>query len=175
MTRHLFIINGKSGSGKDEFVKYLFEALGPYWHRANISSITPVYEKLQEMGISMMPKTPETRQLAADMKKVLNGYNRWADLLAMNAVQKAYNDGADSIYHTIVFLHVRESVSIDHIVHRMPFNWKVSTLWVERPDVPTVANDEAYNDQLYDFLITNGGTLEELKAQAVEFAKKFED
>ncbi|QIG70524.1 hypothetical protein PP744_gp061 [Rhizobium phage RHph_N38] len=172
MTKHLIIINGRSGAGKDSFVKAVFSALSSLdWVTANISSVQPIKDIIHKLGIEDPDKGEDYRNLIVDIKVALNKYNRYADKLAIQEVRDLGFNGANHL----VFLHVRESRSIEFIKLTAPFNWKVSTLWVERLDAPAQANDESYDPDFYDFMITNSGSLDELKAQAIEFAKKFED
>lgn len=170
--KHLIIINGKSGAGKDTFVQAVAAAIDPVmWDIYNLSSVQPIKDILEEIGVDNPNKDEDWRNLVVDMKVALNRYHRYADKIAIDAVKSRMS----LTNNTIVFLHVRESVSIDYIKKHSPFNWKVSTMWLERSNTPAVANDESYSPEVYDFRITNDGTLEELKAQAVEFAGKFSE
>lgn len=172
--KHLIILNGRSTAGKDTFVKLVTEALydlsGNNWEFANISSVQPIKDIINQIGLDDADKGLEWRQLVVDMKVALNKVRRYADELAVRMVREELNKASEN---AVVFLHVREPESICQIMTRVPFNWKVTTIWIERFNVPSQANDSTSKDFLYNYIITNDGSLEEFKTQAIEFAKKF--
>lgn len=172
MTKHLIIINGRSRAGKDTFANSVIDSLDlVQWGGYNLSSVKPFKDLLENQGIVDNGKGEDWRNLIVELKAAYNRYRRSADKMALNMVREVMSAGSNFV----VFLHVRETTSIEFIKENAPFNWKVSTLWIERPQTSAQANDESYIPEIYDFLYTNSGSEDEWKTQAVEFAKKFSE
>ncbi|QXV74736.1 deoxynucleoside monophosphate kinase [Rhizobium phage RHEph22] len=172
--RNVIIINGYPQSGKDTFANEVIDYLTNYdWSGANISSIKPVWEMLKAQGIPMDNKTPAERALAAEVKAALNRYNRFADRMACFTVVDSLAQN-----NSITFLHIREPDSIAYCRRTLAIynNLEVKTLFIDRPGAnKRMGNpvDEGVENYIYDFRITNSGSLNDFKAQAIEFAKKF--
>ncbi|QIG76584.1 hypothetical protein EVC27_059 [Rhizobium phage RHph_I1_6] len=177
--RYVVIINGYPQSGKDTFANMVLEHLRIYdlWG-SNISSIKPVWDMLKAQGIPMDNKGPKERALAAETKGALNRYNRFADRMACSEVVGSFPPEIGWVFkHGVTFLHIREPESIVFCKELLSQNnTTVKTLFIDRPDAnKNMGNpvDEGVENYVYDFRITNGGSLDDFKAQAIEFAKKF--
>ncbi|QIG67767.1 hypothetical protein PP747_gp066 [Rhizobium phage RHph_Y38] len=177
--RNVVIINGYPQSGKDTFANTVLEHLFLYDFRGtNISSIKPVWDMLKEQGIPMDNKGPKERALAAEVKGALNRYNRYADRMACSKVLESFPPDTGWVFkHGVTFLHIREPESIAFSKQVLSTNNAVvHTMFIDRPDANrNMGNpvDEGVENFVYDFRITNSGSLDDFKAQAIEFAKKF--
>ncbi|QIG68801.1 hypothetical protein EVB68_064 [Rhizobium phage RHph_Y2_6] len=177
--RNVIIINGYPQSGKDTFANMVLEYLITYglWG-SNISSIKPVWDMLKDQGIPMDNKGPEERALAAEVKGALNRYKRYADRMTCSKILDSFPENTAWVFkHGVTFLHIREPESIAFCKQVLSTNnVTTQTLFIDRPDANrNMGNpvDEGVENYIYDFRITNSGSLDDFKAQAIEFAKKF--
>ena len=169
MNKTVVIINGYPHSGKDEFVKYVTEFLLSHAiFVANISSVKPVLDMLAEVNIDVSEKTDPQRKLIASIKSALDEYKWSATRLVCEDIIRSLSE--------VIFLHVREPMAIDISKTILQDHANVKTLFIDKPDANRHAGnpaDEGVENYGYDDYITNGGSLDDLKAQAIVYAKKF--
>ncbi len=157
--KHIIIINGTGGSGKDTFVNLCSK----YAKIVNFSSIDKVKEIARLIGWDGQ-KEEKDRKFLSDLKKLTTEYNDMSFNTIKEAVEKFNHSDND-----VLFIHIREPEEISRAV--VAFN--ASTLLVKRIGVENIisnysdANVDNYN---YDYSITNS-TLEELDNLAFEFIK----
>lgn len=159
MNKHIFIINGSGGSGKDTFCNLCSSFLSVY----NISSIDKIRESAKILGWNG-EKDEKSRYFLAHMKYLSSKYNNHPYEYIKNQIEYfKENDELD-----IMFIHIREAEEIDKV--KNDFNCK--TIIVRNINIKEIksnkadANVENYN---YDLIIDNSGTLEDLKKVAFDF------
>ena len=167
----VIVINGPAGAGKDTFIDLCRTYYG--WKIYNISTIDYVKAIAYECGWSGK-KTPTDRWFLCELKKLLTSYNDSPYQHVANQINhiKVEYQTSPSLVNILVFVHVREPLEIARWVE----DYDALTLKVER-NVNEMGNqyntsDLNVNDYVYDYVIDNDGTLEELEAQAGNFLKR---
>lgn len=137
------------------------------------SSIQPVKEIAQKCGWNGA-KEPKDRKFLADLKQLLIEYNnfpfneivRYIELEKYQMDQRDY-DGDKLIF----FIDVREPSEIQKLRDK----YGAQAILIQRALSTQQDNsadcEENFNPDLYDMVIANNGTLEQLEAQAREFMK----
>ena len=160
MKKHIVVINGTGGSGKDTFVDFCSK----YCETFNFSSITKIKEIAKLMGWTGS-KTEKDRKFLADLKSLSTNYNDMPYNTIRSAIDDFYKSNA-----LIMFIHVREPEEIAKIVS----DFEAVTLLIKRKNYKLItsnssdANVENYN---YDYVIEND-TLEALDVSAKEFVNE---
>lgn len=167
----VIVVNGEPQSGKSTFENYCF-ALNPIYVRI-FSSIQPIKEIAQQCGWNGA-KEPKDRKFLADLKQLLIEYNNFPFNQIVNYIelQKHWMDNRDYDGNKLIFfIDVREPSEIQKL--RDKYNAQV--ILIERATTNSLDNSadkkENFNRDLYDMVISNNGTLEQLEAQAREFMK----
>ena len=157
----LIVINGSSGSGKDEFVSQAIK--NSSYKIYNFSTIDYIKNIMLDMGWNG-EKTPETRKIMAELKQIwikINPNN------CTNYVELRYNRNKGYSYD-FQFIHCREPDEIDKIVKRIP-NTKTLLIKSEMGKAFKNGADDIVDNYNYDYVIENNGTIEELKDKAIMF------
>ena len=167
----VIVVNGEPQSGKSTFENYCF-ALNPIYVRI-FSSIQPIKEIAQQCGWNGA-KEPKDRKFLADLKQLLIEYNNFPFNQIVNYIelQKRWMENRDYDENKLIFfIDVREPSEIQKL--RDKYNAQV--ILIERAAANSLDNSadkkENFNRDLYDMVISNNGTLEQLEAQAREFMR----
>lgn len=167
----VYVINGAPGSGKSTFENYCF-ALNPIYVRI-YSSIDGVKRIAKQCGWDGI-KEPKDRKFLSDLKQLLIDYNNYPlkDVAEYIRIQCTWMDNRDYDSDKLVFfIDVREPSEIEKF--REAFN--AEAILIQRASQKGLDNnadkEENFNPELYDMVIANNGTLEQLEAQAREFMK----
>lgn len=167
----VIVVNGEPQSGKSTFENYCF-ALNPIYVRI-FSSIQPIKEIAQQCGWNGA-KEPKDRKFLADLKQLLIEYNNFPFNQIVNYIelQRRWMENRDYDGNKLIFfIDVREPSEIQKL--RDKYNAQV--ILIERATANSLDNSadkkENFSRDLYDMVISNNGTLEQLEAQAREFMR----
>lgn len=157
MKKHIIVINGTGGCGKDTFVDFVAK----YKKVFNFSSIDKVKELALAAGWDG-EKTEKARKFLADLKQLTTEFND----MAFKSIENAIEEFDDS-ENEIMFIHIREPEEIDRIVQK----YNAKALLIKRigqKNILSNSSDADVNNYDYHFIIENK-TLEELEKQAIHF------
>ena len=163
MDKHVFVINGSGGVGKDT----LCEAAGRFWRVQNISSITPVCEVARAAGWDGV-KTPASRRFLSQLKELCTEFNDLPLHYCMEQYEAfLHND------NQILFVHIREPEQIERF--RQAAGACCKAILVRRPALEQARgplgnrSDDNVADYSYDGVFINDGPLEELPGKVQQF------
>ena len=167
LDKHIFIINGSGGVGKDTFVKLvsieLNDILKKFHTVVNFSSVDRVKEIAKEIGWNG-GKSEKDRRFLSDLKILTSNYCDMPFESMRKKVDEFIND-KESIF---LFLHIREPEEIVRAVKE----FGAKTILITRNKVKYITSNMAdqnvfnYN---YDFVIENNGTISELNKRVKDF------
>lgn len=170
MQKHIFVINGSGGVGKDEFVhmvsNILDEKLGGDWSRViNFSSIQGIKDIATKMGWNGI-KDERNRGYLSKLKALAD---EWTDF-TFKEMEKAVKAFEEDTYATDMFIHIREPENIKRAVDA----FGARTILVTRAQVQAITSnpsDANVGNFDYDFEIRNDGTLDDLRILAADFVR----
>lgn len=173
MDKHIFIINGSGGVGKDTFVglvsTQLNDMLKKFHTVINFSSVDKVKEIAKEIGWDGK-KTEKNRKFLSDLKILTSEYCDMPFESMKSKVTEFMKDEESKF----LFLHIREPEEIDRIVKE----FGAKTILIIRDTVKHIVSnmaDENVFNYYYDFVIDNNGTKEELNSKAKDFIQEVID
>lgn len=164
MKKRIFIINGSGGVGKDTFCEYV----GKYAKVRVHSSVEEVKNIARLCGWSGS-KEPKDRRFLSDLKDLLTKYNDLPFRGIQSVVKDFYKDSNE-----FLFIHIREPKEIE----RAKRAFKAVTILVFNDNVKCIYGNHADDEVLryiYDELINNSGTLEDLDTLAKNFVEKWDE
>lgn len=169
----VFVINGRGGAGKDQFVKYFTEFAGEDFV-LNISTVDYIKEIASSLGWDGI-KDNLSRKYLSDLKDMAT---YWGDIPFNDVYKKTqwFDYTLKSLQGNqlgFVFIHCREPKEIQRIKEK--FDYDVYTILIRRDMLKFYGNhaDDEVENYTYDFTINNFGTLEELRTAAEKFYNKF--
>lgn len=159
MEKHVIIINGTGGSGKDTFVEFCAEFI----EVTNISSVDKVKEAAKILVGWNGEKDEKSRKLLVDLKQLSIEYND----SPLNYIKKQYKEFIESP-SKLLFIHIREINEIEKVKKLL----NAKTLLIKNPRVELITSNDSdgnvYNYN-YDYIIENDGTLDDLREKARKF------
>lgn len=165
MAKHIFVINGSGGVGKDSFCNIIRDYSGHDTYI--ISSVDDIKKKATSMGWDGISKSEKDRKFLSDLKDLCSWYNDSPYKYIKEQI-KYFNA---SIKKEIMFIHVREPKEIE----RVKQDFGAKTILITNTNVPNItsnAADKGVFDYQYDYYIRNNGTLEDLKNTALNFISR---
>ena len=166
MKKHIFIINGSGGSGKDTFCNLIKEYSG--LNTYIISSVDVIKEKAKTMGWDGISKTEKDRKFLSDLKDLCTWYND----APFEYISEKIDYFNAAINKDIMFIHIREPKEIDKVKRKYP---DVKTLLITNKNVPLIksnSGDAGVFNYDYEYCVKNDGTLDDLKITALEFVER---
>lgn len=168
---HIYIINGRPRSGKDEFVKQV-SAIVSDSCCLNISTVDFVKEVAKFCGWNG-EKDLAARRFLSDLKDALTRWNDVPHKKVKEEITKFIgihlNKHKQKLENLYIFIHSREPEDIDKL--KLELNAKtllITRAEVENQDLSNHADSNVYNYN-YDFVIHNDGTIDDLHQQAQDF------
>ena len=167
MNKHIFILNGMGGSGKDTFAEFLNQIV-PTFHYSSVTKVKKIAEECGWAG----GKTEKDRKFLSDLKNLLTEYND----LPFKAVAMAVR--AFDIYCDlptkgwIMLIDIREPAEIE----RAKKAFGAKTILIKNDRVPFIASnmaDAGVYDCDYDIVIENNGTLDDFRETVKKFAEEY--
>lgn len=181
----VIILNGSGGVGKDTFAGYVSEYVGGkskqyYFYRA--SMITPIKDMAKCCGLWY--KDEKTRKFLSDLKTLTEEYSDYPFRKLIDTFEFAYYNllNKSSQPREVVFVvDIREPKDIHRFMGEIMENYLVNandicTVCIKSNRVKEINSniaDASVNDFIYDHIITNNGTKEELCSDARKFAIDF--
>lgn len=170
LDKHIFIINGSGGVGKDTFVELVSTELNNRLKRfhtvENFSSVDKVKEIAKEIGWNG-GKSEKDRKFLSDLKILTSDYCDMPFRTMVDKVNSFYNDEKSKF----LFLHIRETEEISRAVDK----FHAKAILVVRDSVAhitTNVSDRNVFAYKYDYIIDNNGTIEELAGKAKNFIQE---
>lgn len=164
LDKHIFIINGSGGVGKDTFVELvsveLNDILKKFHTVINFSSVDKVKEIAKEIGWDG-GKTEKDRKFLSDLKILTSEYCDMPYESMRGKVNEFLNDEESRF----LFLHIREPEEIARAVKE----FGAKTILIVRDSVKHITSnmaDENVFNYNYDFVVENNGTINELSKKA---------
>lgn len=108
--KHIVIINGAGGVGKDT----LCNAARARWRASNISSIDPIKNAATMLGWTRFEKDDVSRRFLSDLKRLSIAYNDYPSEYIYKEIMSFYQ-GSDEI----LFVHIREPEEIAKLVQEL--------------------------------------------------------
>jgi hypothetical protein len=174
MVKHIFVVNGAGGVGKDTVIKLIRKCCGK--KVLNFSTIDQVKAELRKpspetisfLGLTEpwdgISKSDYWRNCMVKLKELHTSQDNRPNRYAIKKVSKSNDD--------IAFIHVREPENIDYLKQHLP---QIQTLLITRKQAPIPDNkvDSGVFDYQYDLEIKNDfETVEELREYLTEFVKE---
>jgi len=167
LDKHVFIINGSGGVGKDTFVELVSVELNDKLKRfhtvVNFSSVDKVKEIAREIGWDGK-KSEKDRKFLSDLKILTSEY---CDI-PFESMKSKVTEFIKDEESNFLFLHIREPEEIARAVKA----FGAKTILVIRNTVKRITSniaDENVFNYNYDYIINNNGTKEDLKRKVKEF------
>lgn len=169
MATNVIVVNGPPRAGKDTLIEMMrthFEKRGHFVHA--ISSIDPIREALQELGIDTSQKTPADRKLLAEMGSLLENYCSFRTNWCYGVIKL----NADLYFRKspVIFVHMREPELIDKLQARLAESGiKLWRLFIDSHRAETDFSnpvDAGVYAMKRNFTLLNHSTLEDLNHQA---------
>lgn len=163
MEKHVFVINGSGGVGKDT----LCEAAGRFWRVQNVSSITPICAVARAAGWDGV-KTPASRRFLSQLKEVCTAFNDLPLRYCIGQYEAFLHSEND-----ILFVHIREPEQIERF--RQAAGARCKAILVTRPALEQARgplgnrSDDRVAEYAYDGTFVNDGTLAELPEKVHRF------
>ena len=169
----IIVINGAAGSGKTTFAELCCAQVAPFG--LNVSTVDFVKHLATECGWDGT-KTAANRKFLSDLKQLLVEWNDVPYHKTIEAIEQWERGmavyGIDSP-DTMVFVHCREPEEITKFVKRN----NARTLRIIRPNVEGVAasnaSDANVGNFVYDDVIVNNGSLDDLTKKAAAYVENF--
>lgn len=160
MTKHIFIINGQGGVGKDT----ICSIVANHYCTRSISAIDKFKSIARQLGWNE-EKDLKSRKFLSELKRLSSEYN---DFPLQNLVSNI--EQLITRYFDIIFIHMREPKEIDRLKEKLQwmnqvFGWEIHTLLIKRNEDETFGNeaDDGVNNYEYDYVYINDKPLEELE------------
>lgn len=163
MDKHVFIINGSGGVGKDT----VCAMADRFWKVQNVSSITPILAVARAAGWDG-DKTPEARRFLSRLKEVCTEFNDLPFRYCMEQYQRFLRNDSE-----LLFVHIREPEEIERFREAVGAGCKA--VLIRRPALEQTRglfgnrSDDGVADYTYDGIFYNDGTLEELPGRVKKF------
>ena len=157
MKKHIIIINGTGGCGKDTFV----ELVSKYNRVLNVSSVDKV-KKIAALAGWTGGKEEVDRKFLSDLKRLTTEYNDMSFRDIGAKVSKFRSSDLE-----VMFIHIREPEEIE----RAKNAFGAETLLIRRVGLSSITSnysDANVENYTYDYIIENS-TLEELEKEAMNF------
>lgn len=170
MDKHIFIINGSGGVGKDTFVELVSLELNDRLKRfhtvINFSSVDKVKEIAKEIGWNGR-KSEKDRKFLSDLKVLSSNYCDMPFQSMKNKVSEFIKNDENKF----LFLHIREPEEIKRAVKE----FDAKTVLIVRNNVKHITSNMSDNNVFnynYDYIIQNNGTIADLKRKAKELIEE---
>lgn len=162
MKKHIFVINGSGGVGKDTFCNLVdISSNGRCYTYSSVNVVKQVAQLCDWNGA----KEEKDRKFLSDLKDLLTEYNDLPFKDVCNHIDTFLKDR----FFEVMFIHIREPKEIQKIVDKYP---QVKTILISSIRVEHItsnhADAEVYNYE-YDYTIHNDGSLDCLKEMAETF------
>lgn len=160
MIKHIFIVNGSGGCGKDTFASLLNEIV-PVYKYSSIDKVKQIATMCGWTG----SKEEKDRKFLSDLKLLTTEYND----MAFEDIRAAVLKFGRSKLHKIMLIDIREPAEIERA--KQAFGAK--TILIKSNRVPVITSNMAdanvFNYE-YDYEFDNSGTIEDLREKVIEFA-----
>ena len=169
MKKHIYVINGSGGVGKDTFVELIKKCLQDRQLNGvliNFSSVDDIKRIAYELGWDG-GKSEKDRKFLSDLKYLATEYNDFP----FNCMKKMVHSFKADEVSLVLFLHIREPKEIERAVAE--FGCK--TILIKRDRVKHITTNMADKNVFnykYDFVIENNGTLDELRQKCNKFVEE---
>ena len=160
MDKHIIIINGQGGVGKDTICNIVKKHYGT----KIVSSIDRI-KAIAIYGGWDKQKDLKGRKLLSDIKLAFSEYNDLPFKQIAHEIKIFKNFREEQI----LFIHVREPEEIEKLVSAYP---EIKTLLITKGSTPSVFGNMADDNVLnydYDFVFENTGELENLEEDFLKF------
>ncbi len=169
MQKHVFVINGSGGVGKDT----VCQMAAAFWRVQNVSSITPVLQVAHAAGWDG-EKSPAARRFLSRLKEVCIEFNDLPFRYCMEQYGQFMQSDAE-----MLFVHIREPEEIERF--RQAVGISCRAVLVRRPTLEQVRgalgnrSDDGVDAYAYDGVLINDGTLDELSQKVHDFFGRWMD
>lgn len=163
MNKHIFVINGSGGVGKDTFVNIVAK----YAPTLNYSSVDKVKDVAKLIGWDG-GKTEKDRKFLSDLKVLASDYND----MPYESIKSKIQSFLDDSINNFLFIHIREPREIQRVVE----NFGALSILVTRPQVKHITSnmaDENVYKYEYDIIVDNSGDFNQLNEAAKKFVEKY--
>lgn len=166
MNKHIFILNGMGGCGKDTFAEFLRDIV-PTWHYSSVTKVKQIAALCGWTG----GKREKDRKFLSDLKILTTEYNDMPFNDIRNVVTQ-FRDLPQTTLYSVLLIDIREPAEIE----RAKKAFGAKTILIKNDRVPHIHSNMADNgvfDYDYDIVIENNGTLEEFKETVKKFAEEW--
>lgn len=167
----VFIINGRGGAGKDQFITYFTEYAGRDYV-CNISTVDYVKKVALSLGWDKYKDDLSRKYLS--LLKDMATY--WGDIPYWDVVKRTNEFYLSLEQHGVekrgfVFIHCREPNEIQRLIDSLNTRYTASSLLIRRPSDKIYGNhaDDDVEYYKYDYIIDNNATLDDLNLKAKQF------
>lgn len=164
MNKHIFILNGMGGCGKDTFAEFLDEFI-PTSHRSSVTRVKQIARVCGWRG----GKTEKDRKFLSDLKLLLTEYND-LPFREMRCQVDLFRNLDTAVQ--VLLIDIREPAEIE----RAKKAFGAKTILIKNDRVPHIKSNMADNgvfDYDYDIVIENNGTLDEFRETVKKFAEEW--
>lgn len=162
--KRIFVLNGVHSTGKDTFVKYInsfgIEAI-------HYSYVDFTRNMLDSVGVDVNNKNNKMRKLLCDINNALEEYNDIPFKDCCNVADDFKNDWLEGKW---LIIDCREPKKIERLKQKL----NAKTIFIKsnkKITADNVADKAVAEDYQYDYIIQNTGTLDDLKANTLNFVK----
>lgn len=162
--KRIFILNGVHSTGKDTFVKYIN---GFGIDTVHYSYVDFTRNMLDSVGVDVNNKTDKTRKLLCDINNALEEYDDIPFKDCCNVADDFKNDWLEGKW---LIIDCREPQKIERLKQKL----NAKTIFIKsnkKITADNVADKAVTEDYQYDYIIDNTGTLDDLKANTLDFVK----
>lgn len=170
---HVIVVNGSPRAGKDTFIEMLLEDLASqHVPTDTFSSIDPVRALLTAAGFDLSEKTEADRRLLSVVGDAVETHSQWRTNACVDRVKQFASETSN---RGAFFLHIREPRNIELVkslcADAVPDS-VFSTIYLDSiraEKITSNPSDAGVADMIYDHVITNNGTKDDLRAAARNF------